>query len=72
MCDLRGAQFKSATPRTSVAQHRALESVPVHTGTVWRIIAGTAMVTEAPARSVVRIAENCMLSDGYFDVSGRY
>lgn len=60
MDDLRGAQFRSATPRTSVAQHKGLESNPVQTGALWRIMAGVAMVTEAPVRRAVRMVENCI------------
>jgi len=60
--NLRGAQFKSATPRTSVAQQRALESVPVQTG-AWRLsIAGNAMAAETPARRVVKRVENCIMT----------
>jgi hypothetical protein len=44
----------------------------VQTGT-WRLsIAGTAMATEAPARRVVKTAENCMLTDGSFDIAGSF
>jgi hypothetical protein len=70
--NLRGAQFKSATPRTSVAQQTALESVPVQTG-AWRLsIAGNAIATEAPARRVVKIVENCILTEYCFDIGSDF
>lgn len=52
--NLRGAQSRSATPRTSVAQQTALLSVPVHKSPSARSSRGIgeATVTVAPTRAV--------------------
>jgi hypothetical protein len=40
----------------------------VQTG-AWRLsIAGNAMAAEAPARRVVKMVENCIMTGGYFDI----
>lgn len=58
--DVRGAQFRSATPRAFTAQHSGLLSMPRQTGE--RLKAGTAMVA-APNRAVMAMVENCILDD---------
>lgn len=52
--NLRGAQSRSATPRTSVAQQTALLSVPVHKSLSARSSRGIVevTVTVAPTRAV--------------------
>lgn len=61
-----GAQSRSATPRTSVAQQTAELSVPVQASNVWRSLrvlkpgAGAARTVVAPARAMT-MAEKCML-----------
>jgi hypothetical protein len=56
--DSRLSQFRSARPRTSVAQHCALPVRPEQRGATWRaMLAG--MATAAPARA--RMVRNCMV-----------
>ena len=64
--DLRGAQSRSATPSTSVAQHTALLVAPEQSGS-WRskreLLPGTAaaMAVLAPAMATMML-EKCMLT----------
>lgn len=62
------AQFKSASPRTSVAQHCALLSVPGQSVTSrfsarW---AGVARAVDAPIRAKAMIVENFIMKDFEF------
>lgn len=56
--DLRGAQSKSARPRTSVAQHSALLLIPRHKGncrSVRGMALATVMVAPAMAATMVEV-----------------
>ena len=66
MDDVRGAQLRSARPRTSVAQHSGVfSSVPWHkvgaTGGL-RLTAGEAMVEETATRAVAMMVEKRILN----------
>lgn len=57
--------FKSATPRTSVAQHTGLLSVPGQRTTVWRCsigVAGMARVVETATMTDMTMVEKRILS----------
>ena len=58
--DVRGAQFRSATPRALTAQHSGVLSRPGQR--IARLLkAGMAMV-EAPKRAVVMTVEKCIVN----------
>ena len=62
---LRTAQFKSATPRTSVAQHTALPSE--HRFDCRRASSGMteARAVEAPVRATITVEKCMVFSDGW-------
>ena len=61
--DVRGAQFKSATPRALTAQHSGVSGVPGQR--IERLpLVGTPMVMVAPKRAVAMIVEKCIVDGG--------
>ena len=61
--NIRGAQLRSATPRTLVAQHEGVFARPWHRGGAigLRLTAGLAMVEETATRAVATMVEKRIL-----------